>query len=119
MARKEDKKGDSFGKTDIAQLLTGTFVIVSGTFMGQDKLINLLPALVVISASLVVTIGIFAITSAKRRGILLRMAVTIPTLFIFALVMAYAMTGGIAIGNVLIHTATALPISAGIDALKE
>lgn len=113
------KKKDKFGKSDIAQLLVGTFVIASGTFLGSDKEITTLAGVLTFIILLVVAVVIFSIISLTRRGVILRVAVTVPVVILVAFAFEQIITGHISLGHVFLHAGIALPISAGIDAIKD
>lgn len=112
------KKGDKFDKTDIAQILVGAFVIAESTYFGGVD-VSLFFSILTFLVLLSVAITIFSIISIKRKGIILRILITVPSLLIIATILEILLTKEFNIANILIHSGIALPISAGIDALKD
>jgi len=116
---KMSKDKDKFGKTDIAQILAGAFIIGSTAFMGAERTISLFLGFSIFMVFLTVAVIIFGITSLKRSGFFMRLAITIPALFLIALLLEFMVTQQINISKVFVYTGIALPISAGIDALRD
>lgn len=114
MARKPDK----FGKADIAQLLVGAFVIAEGTYFGGIET-TLLQGFLTFLVLLAIASIIFGIIAVTRKGVLLRVLIYVPALIGIATLLELVITGHINWSAVLIHAGTALPISAGIDAIKD
>lgn len=112
------ESGDKFGKNDVAQILVGTFVIASGTLLSQGKEISLISGLLVFLVLLVVAGTIFSIIGA-RDSMMKRIWVSVTVLFFISLMIDYLINNHVDLGKVFLHTGTALPIAAGIDAIRE